>query len=308
MRIVHARKRVFDRDNAFEHKFTLLVWVLSALKWKEHGGEIVLYTDNITLEEIKKFGFETIYDEINTTYLEDKEVCKGIDFKCYWAMPKLLALKHEVLDLGNDVVISDMDVVPMSDLSRLWTNSDIAVWSNKEFAEIRTIYPKLYELSLPKNYKLPKWFTGFAKPLNTGIIHIRNKEIVDLFLNEAIKMSIDNHNEHNNSNCQTMCNVEQRLLGEIVQHKGLSYSVMQPINEELFNRNGFHTHGYKAKISNNSGKDWHCSILKLIEQCDANIYNKLIEHEWFKEEKEKIENKEYTFNEKLHVYYREARQ
>ena len=115
---------------------------------------------------------------------------------------------------------------------------------------------------------------------------MKDKEIVKLYTDEAIKIATDNHNEHNNTVCQTMCNAEQRLLGEIVQHKGLSYSVMQPMNEGLFNRNGFHTHGYKSRISNNSGKDWHCAILNMIKKCDLTVYSKLINHEWFKEEKE----------------------
>ena len=286
MRIVQSRKRVFKKDNAFEHKLTLLTWILSILKWKEYGNKVVLYTDTKTLEDIKRFGFDALYDEIDTTYLENKEVCEGIDFYCYWAMPKLLTLKHEVLDLGNDVVIADQDVVPMSDVSRLWTNADIAVWSNKEYVDLRTIYPKLRNLSLPKNYKLPCWFTGYAKPLNTGIIHIKDKEVVKLFTEEALKMSKDNHNEHCNTNCQTMCNVEQRLLGEIVNYKGLTYSVMQPVNKGLFNKNGFHTHGYKVRINNENGIDFHCTLLLMIASCDINMYNKLIEHEWFKEEKE----------------------
>lgn len=50
-----------------------------------------------------------------------------------------------------------------------------------------------------------------------------------------------------------MCNAEQRMLGELVQAKQLSYSVMQPVNQGLFNRNGFHTHGYKCKIRNSNG-------------------------------------------------------
>ena len=253
MRVIHTRKRVFNEDFAFQNKFTLLVWVLSILKWKELGYEAVLYTDKITLEKIKEIGFDTLYDEINSTYLEDEEVCKGIDFYCYWAMPKLLALKYEALTLNNDVVIADTDVVPLQDISRLWTNSDVAVWSNKEHVEIRACYPHLYELSLPKGYKLPDWFTGTAKPLNTGIIHIKDKKIIDLYTSEAIKMAKDNHNEHKNSKCQTMVNAEQRLLGEIVKYKGLTYSVMQPVNEGLFNKNGFHTHGYKTIINNDNG-------------------------------------------------------
>lgn len=193
----------------------------------------------------------------------------------------------------------------MSDVSRMWTNSDIAVWSNKEFVDLRTIYPKLSQLSLPKGYKLPEWFSGKSKPLNTGIIHIKDKDVVKLFTDEAIKMATDNHNEHNNTVCQTMCNAEQRLLGEIVQYKGLSYSVMQPINEGLFNKNGFHTHGYKTRISNNSGMDWHCHILEMIKKCDFSIYYKLINHEWFKEEVEYIrENNGFTKIPQLEMYFK----
>lgn len=283
MRIVQTRKRVFKHDWAFKNKFTLLVWILSILKWKEYGNQVVLYTDKVTLEEIKKIGFDTLYDEINDTYLEDEEVCKGIDFYCYWAMPKLLALRHEVLDLGNDVVVVDQDVVPMSDVSRMWTNTDIAIWSNKEHVELRGIYPRLSKLSLPKGYKLPEWFTGKAKPLNTGIIHIKDKDIVKLFTDEALAMSKDNHNEHDNTHCQTMCNVEQRLLGEIVKYKGLTYSVMQPINEGLFNKNGFHTHGYKRKVNDTNGKEWHLALLDMIRQSNYTIYEKLINNDLFKE-------------------------
>lgn len=300
MRIVQSRKRVFKEDYAFSNKFTLLVWVLSILKWKEYGNEVVLYTDTKTLAEIKKFGFDTLYDEIDTTLLEDKELTKGIDFYCYWAMPKLLSLKHEAVTLGKDVVAVDTDVVPMSDVSRMWTNTDIAVWSNKEHVEIRSIYPELYELSVPTGYKFPKWFTGKAKPLNTGIIHIKDKDIVKLFVDEAIKIATDNHNEHNNTNCITMCNAEQRMLGEIVKHKNLTYSVMQPINEGLFNKNGFHTHGYKNVVNNDNGLDWNCTLLQMIRKSNYAMYQNLINNEFFKEEKEYMDK--YNLVKELVMY------
>lgn len=298
MRIIHTRKRVFETDYAFQNKMTLLVWVLSILKWKEYGNQVVLYCDNITLNKIKEFGFEHLYDEINTDLMEQEH--KGIDFYCYWAMPKLLALRHEVLTLGNDCVIADQDVVPMQDVKRLWNNCDVAVWSNKEFVEFRSIYPELYELSLPRNYKLPEWFTGTAKPLNTGIIHIRDKSIVDLFTSEAIKMATDNHNEHKNTTCQTMCNAEQRLLGEIVRHKKLVYGVMQPVNEGLFNRNGFHTHGYKNKLNNDNSLSYNVKLLNMIKDLNYPMYLKLINNEWFKEE---LEHRDQKFNVKEFLIY-----
>ena len=305
MKIIHTRKRVFDNgDRIFIHKMSLLVWVLSIIKWKELGNSIKLYCDKKTLEDIDRFGFGLLYDEIDTTYLEDPEVCKGIDFYCYWAMPKLLALRHEVVDLKNDVVIADQDVVPMKDLSRMWKNSDVTVWSNKEFVELRSIYPELHKLSLPDGYKLPEWFSGKAKPLNTGILHIKNRELVDMYTAEALKMAKDNHNKHNNSNCITMCNAEQRLLGEIVKHKGLSYSIVQPINDGLFNRNGFHTHGYKNYVKNSQGLLWHLNLLLMIREKNIYMFNILIKNEMFKEEKEYFEKNGYVCEkvEELKIY------
>lgn len=306
MRIIHTRKRIFQKDSGLSNKFNLLVWILSVLNWKYYGNEVILYCDNKTLTDIKKIGFDYLYDEINTTLLEDKKLSEGIDFLMYWAMPKLLALRYEVVDLGNDCVISDQDVVPMSDVSRLWTNSDIAVWSNKEFVNVRTVYPKLKDLSLPKNYLLPRWFTGIAKPLNTGIIHIKDKEIVDLYTSEALKMARYNTNNNENSVCQTMCNAEQRMLGEIVKYKKLSYSVMQPINQGLFNKNGFHTHGYKVSIRNTSSVGlWNLNLLLMIKEKDNKMFNTLINKPYFKIEKEYFEKNGYKCDKikELTIYY-----
>lgn len=303
MKIIHARKRVWEKDNAFKQKMPLLVWVLSILKWKEFGYTVKLYCDKPTLEDIEKFGFETLYDEVDSEYLSDKDVCKGIDFAYFWAMPKLLALRNEVVNLGFSAVVTDQDVVPMGDVSRLWKNTDVAVWSNKEYTEIQSVYPKKYKLSLPKGYELPKWFTGNAKPLNTGILHIKNREICDFYTKEVLNMVVDNENEKNNTNCQTMCNAEQRLLGEVVKYKDLSYSVMQPINEGLFNKNGFHTHGYKSIVKNHNGLNWHINLLLMIKKLDINMYTKLIENPFFKEEREFLNaGLKYTKLEELKIY------
>lgn len=294
MRIVHARKRVWGKDFALEKKMSLLVWILSIIKWKQYNNKVILYCDKITLEAIKKVGFDYLYDEINTDLLEDEEVCEGINFYYYWAMPKILALRHEVIDLKNDIVIADQDVVPMSDLTRMWTNSDVTVWSNKEFVELKGIYMNLRDLSFPADYKLPEWFCGKAKPLNTGILHIKDKDIVDFYTSEALKMVVNNSNRKNNSRCQAMCGVEQRLLGEIVKHKNLTYSIVQPLNEGLFNRNAFHTHGYKTIVNDSNGLLWHLNLLLMIKEKDNKMFNILINNEIFKEEKEYFDKNGYT--------------
>lgn len=296
MRIVHARSKVFAKDHAFENKFSVLVWILALLKWKEFGHSLVLYTDEFVLNKIKEFKFEHLYDEINTSLLEDKDKTKykNLDFYLYWAMPKLIALWYEKLELNNDVVITDQDVVPMQDWSRFWKSADVTVWSNKEFTEFKATYPALFALSTPENYIFPKWIRGEAKPLNTGVLHIRDPKVVKFYLEAAFGIALNNKNTKNNTNCQTMCNAEQRFLGEVISYKRLSYNTIQPIDKGLFNKNGFHTHGYKAFILNKNGLQWHLNLLLMIKKLDEKMFESLLNHPKFKEEKNYFKENGYT--------------
>ena len=288
MRVIHARKRIQEIDWGVKNKFNLLVWILSVLKWKELGNEVVLYADNKTLEDLKEFGIDTLYDEVNTDLLENSNLCDNIDFYYFWAMPKIISLYHETKELGNNVLVSDQDVVPTSDVSRLYNLANVLVWSNKEFYENEHLYPKLDCLSLPNNYCLPTWFSGKTKPLNTGVIHFRKKEDAVEYCNEVFKYVINNKNQKKNSKAVAMCNAEQRMIGEFLRNKRYTYATLQPANEGLFNRNAFHTHGYKNIVNNDNGVQWHCSLLKMIKDCDKKFYVKLINHDFFKEEKEYI--------------------
>lgn len=300
MRIVHARKKVWDKDYAFENKFTLLVWILSILKWKEYGNEIVLYTDNEELKEIKKIGFEHLYDEINTNVLEEKY---DINYYYYWAMPKIIALQHETQTLNNKAVLCDQDVVPAQDLTRFWNNTQVTVWSNKEYYEFQSLYPKLKTLSLPKDYKLPYWFTGEARPLNTGVIYFKNNQYAKEYCDEVFKYVVNNKNEKKNNRATAMCNAEQRMLGEFVKHKKLSYATVQPHNQTLFNKNAFHTHGYKGYVKkSNNELQWNLTLLKMIEKSDKMMYNKLMSNPMFEYEKEEIE-KDFEPVKQLEAYY-----
>ena len=303
MRIVHARKKVFISDYAFENKFILLTWILSIIYWKKYNNDIVLYTDNETLENIKKFGFETLYDEINTDLFENGDQCKDIDFRWFWAMPKILSLHYETQHLNKEVVIADMDIVPMSDLSRFWQNSSVCVWSNKEYLEFTSTYPDIKSLSLPKDYELPKWFSGEVKPLNTGILHFKKKKLANEYCNEVFKYVKGNDNCKENTDCVTMCNAEQRLLAEFLRYKDLPYQTIQPLDDGVFNKNAFHTHGFKSIINNENGLSWNTDILYLIKQENQLMYYKLIENPLFKEEREHFATNNKPIGSKIMKYY-----
>lgn len=298
MRIIHSRKRVFEfGDNAFCNKCVLLSWVLSIIKWKILGHQIVLYTDKSTLNDINKFGFSNLYDEINTDLFENGDVCKDIDFKWFWATPKLLSYHYELEHLGNNPIVCDMDVVPARDFSNLFNIANVTVWSNKEFVNVRAVYPQLYELSTPKGYTFPKWFTGEAKPLNTGIIYFNNPEFAKEYLDEAMRFIRGNVNSKNNSDVITMCNAEQRMLGEYVAYKNLTYTTVQPFGARLSNRNGFHIHGFKNLLTSKEDINWHLQMLLEIKKYNERIFNKLLKHELFEEEKKHFEENGYVYEE-----------
>lgn len=303
MRIIHSRKRLKEKDNAFCNKFTLLTWILSIIKWKEFSNEVVLYTDRQTLQSIKNFGFEHLYDEINVDVLESEEFCKNIDFRWFWAMPKIISLYYETQYLNNEVVIADMDVFPMQDLSRCWTNAPVCVWSNKEYVEFKWIYPDLYNLSLAKSYKFPEWFTGKAKPLNTGIIHFKDNTSAKEYCEEVFKYVKFNDNCKNNSTVITMCNAEQRMLGEFLKHKNLTYTTVQPVNAGTINKNAVHTHGYKNRITNQKGILWNSNLLKMIQMSDSKMYEHLTSLKCFQSEKEFIESEDFKWVPELKQYY-----
>ena len=109
--------------------------------------------------------------------------------------------------------------------------------------------------------------------------------MIKIFLDEVIKIATDNHEGKNCPNWITMCNAEQRTLGELVKHYDLSYQVVQPINEGIFNRNAFHTHGCKQYLSNEDSLLFNCNFLLMIKELNETMYKKLIKKDWFKEKK-----------------------
>ncbi len=311
MRIVHARMKVFNLDGAFLDDFILATWMLSALKWKALGNDLIMYTDAETFENMKAVHLDELYDQIDTKSLTEET--ENIDLRFFWATPKLASLKKEIKK-GYLPIISDTDVIPMSPkIMELFNNTkDLIVYSTKEFKEFHTIYPRLENISFPENYKLPKWFTGFAKPLNTAVLWFKDQSTAKFYLDEAFKIMIGNQNTKKNSTAQTMCNAEQRLLGEIVNYKSLSFNVVQPIDQGIINSFAIHTHGYKqyfVKYDRTQKLAWVLNLLAMIKDLNNEFYNKIINLPIFEAEKLQIENNSnpIPFVEELKIYNEEYR-
>lgn len=300
-RVIQSRKKVNleKEDRIFSDKFELVSWVLSIIKWKELGYSVNFYTDSATLKKMKEFKINDLYDNVNISLLDNPWNTEDIDFKPFWAMSKIIAYKHEI-ELGENPIICDTDIIPMdSNIDRTWNNSDTIVWSNKEQLIHTGVYPKLSALSLPEGYTIPSWFSGKQSPLNTGVLFFRNTKYANEYINNIMAWVKNNKNEKNNTACVTMCNAEQRMLGEYLHYRDLGYYTIQGINESIFSKLAIHTHGYKdywkkmLKYDPSVSLNLTLNFLLMLRKSNEEYFNILINHELFKEEKDYFERNGY---------------
>lgn len=295
MRLIHSRKKIYENDAIFSSKFMLLTWITSVIKGNILGYETVMYTDNSTLEKMKEFSIDTLYKEINTEVI-DGPLSKDINFKYFWAMPKIISYYYDTVILGHQAVAIDTDLILMKSLTDLW-KVDAVVWSRKEFLEMKSIYPDIKDISLPLNYTLPSWFTGRVRPYNTGILYFKNPEHTKEYAEEVFRWTKNNDNNKKNTVTVTMCNAEQRLFGEFVQYKNLKVKKLLSNNENIVNDKGFHAMGWKGFLKKKLAERWHLNLLQIIKESDENYFNILINHPFFAKEKAFFNQPNYTLPE-----------
>jgi hypothetical protein len=85
----------------------ILTTILSALKWRQYNGSIKMYTDDTAAEYYDKLGIIGIWDRgVDTSVL--KNFPYTINPQVFWAVGKLIALKHEEVPcvmLDTDLVV-----------------------------------------------------------------------------------------------------------------------------------------------------------------------------------------------------------
>ena len=124
MKYIHAYK--LDEGKSF-NDLELLTQLLSVLKLKvSTKSKIVLYADEYTLSEYKKFGLEKLYDNVDTKVLESYP-SKRIS-KQYSSSYKIWVMKHQeepFCILDTDLVLHNIkdDVFEKVNVSALHTES-----------------------------------------------------------------------------------------------------------------------------------------------------------------------------------------
>lgn len=237
--------------------------LLSAISWKKHMGPIILYCNKTYLETIKKYNVDSIYDDINSDFLED--LPNGINYGDFWAFYKLLVAK-KIQNL-TPFTILDTD---------LWLNApliinqklDVMMYHNEKF-DINypnNPYPD-FDQFLPDNIKEMK-LDKEVLPTNCAILHIRNNSFinkwVDLSTQIALHSSKIEFPELNTSS--KMCFIEQRLLPMVLKKENLNW--------DTFLYTSYLTHIHSSE----DGSEWEPNPFT-IPEADKTIFEN-IKHVW----------------------------
>ncbi len=191
--------------------FELLVMALSALKWRQLNGSIVMITDSAGAEYFKSQNLSFIWDKPISTDLDNMP--SHIEPSLFWASGKLFALDR----MECPCVMLDTDIIVWeSVLDRL--KDEIVVTHEEELIE-RT-YPDVSNFGLNPNYKIPEeWdFSLFAT--NTAFLYIPDINFRSTYINAAFEFMFATTDKGNIDPVPRMCFAEQRILPMLAKQHG----------------------------------------------------------------------------------------
>lgn len=216
-------------DFVFKEKYELLTAVLSALEWRAHNGDIIMYTD--VPQAFYESGISNVWNDV--VRLCEYEVNSNI----FWAAGKIFAIKK----LEPPFCVIDTDFI---------------VWKKMNFSgEIAAIHTE----ELPGAYpEYDDFFekTGFSRsvlPANTAFSYIGNGEFLKLYANEAIKFMQSYTGAEDFIG--PMIFAEQRMFSMCAAKLKLDIEILSDMNKLFTDGDGgrfTHLWGFKQKLGSDS--------------------------------------------------------
>ena len=217
-------------------RFELLTMVLSALKWKEKNGEIVLVTDAFGAQFIKSKGLHVCWDKIITQL---DEIPESVDPMRFWAAGKIYALKS----FKAPVVSIDTDFIVWKELDLDKSKSGLCVIHRE------TLNPDVY----PTSSEFTDYDDGFdweVLPSNTAFVYFGNENLKNEYIRYA-----DNFMTacKKGDTLRPMVFAEQRLLSMVARKMKVRLDVFSSLEKLSLGEDDRFTHlwGFKKSLREN---------------------------------------------------------
>lgn len=222
----------------FMNKFELYTAVLSALSWKNLGGEILLAADNKGAEYIENLGIAKVWDSIERVIPDNLE---GINPKMFWAAGKLFALR----EIPAPLAMIDMDFI-------LWKMPELP--PNRIVAAHRenitpSVYPAISYFKFKRRFNTEN-MNEKVLPMNTAFLYLPEEDFKQYYVNRSIAF-MKSAADCDDYLCY-MVFAEQRLLAVCAEEKKIGSQVLMDKDELFFPREDYtHIWGAKQVLRNN---------------------------------------------------------
>ncbi len=218
--------------------YELLTMMLSALKWREHNGEIIMVTDSAGAAFFRQAGLERLWSAPIDTRLDGME--PALDPLRFWAAGKLWALRGE----RAPCVMLDTDMIVWEPLgSRL--ADGIAVAHREALSP--AVYPDpCAAFSLAEDYAFPPAWDFSLPAANTAFLYLPEDGFKTRYTDAAFAFMRALRNDADPT--VAMCFAEQRILPMCAQAEGAA--VQELLSQDAPDRQTFVTHlwGYKRTL------------------------------------------------------------
>ena len=218
--------------------FELFTTILSALKWREKNGPIVLYADKTALEYYKKTGIAELYSDIKELNVDNE-----INPNMFWAAGKLFALREQ----GAPAAVIDTDFI-------VWDSILFDKLGECTVIHFEDLYPSVYPpvevFDMKSGYTLPD-FNMSLKACNTAFYVIKSQKLVQDYTETAIEF-MKNANR-SDDRLRHMVFAEQRLLNMCADKLGIEIMAFSNLERLYEDGYGFFTHvwGMKQQMREN---------------------------------------------------------
>lgn len=226
--------------------FELLTTILSALKWREHNGNIKMVTDTIGAEYYRNLGIDKIWNlgiEVSLDYIDE-----GINSNVFWAAGKIYALRNQEAPSA----MIDTDFIVWESIQDVLKSNDLAIIHKEEI--IGEVYPYKNYFKMKSEYKFDEQWDWSILPCNTAFTYISNNDFKEYYTKSSIEFM--RNLDSGKNKITNMVFAEQRLISMCAKKMNININEMMSL-EKLFSREQTlftHTWGYKNLMKNNFSK------------------------------------------------------
>lgn len=205
------------KENSSEYAYIdYLCQLNSILFWKKNYGHIELYCNPEFLEQIKNWGLDSLYDNINTDIFE--KIPFKDKLKVYWSFPKIYAIKEISKNIDNFCVI-DTDFWSYFPIDFDKSYGFVGYHREELCDGDKTTYIDVSNFNTTKDYDWNE------KPINCAFLYFNSNELISKWYDECLYV-IEKTEKINEESSSNTVFIEQRLISCICKSLNISLSTI----------------------------------------------------------------------------------